>query len=204
MIAATVLMLAAAAPPPSFIVERVVVEGPRSERVSVFRDGSAVLVRRDGAAAPVIRRQVLAPAELRVYVQLAEEVYAELRTFSSAGDAPGDARLEIRVAPPGRDAVEVTMPVTAVPSVAARRVMQAMDDLAAVLDELPGDREDLSAWQPKPGERLLLRDGREVMIVEMHPGSTAPIVEVSTAGGAVRLFYDLDELRELALRRIGR
>ncbi len=204
MIAGVLLMLAAQAPPPSYIVERVVVEDMRSERVSVFRDGSAVLVRRASGAPPVIRRQLLAPPEVRVYLQLAREVYDDLRVFSSAGDAPGDARLEIRVAPPGREAVVVAMPVTAVPSVAARRVMQAMDDLAAALDELPGDREDLSAWQPTPGERLLLRDGTEVTVMEVHPGSTAPVVEVSSAGGAVRTFYDLDELRELALRRVGR
>jgi hypothetical protein len=205
LISALLLVLAgAAAEPPSYVVERVVTIGETSTRISVFRNGVAVLARSRQGEEPSVVRQQLTDIELKVLVQVVEECYPELVRFGDLGKGPGEGAAELRVAPEGKDPVVIRFALTAAPSVASSRLTRALDGVETRLERTNVSREDLREWIPAVGERVELEDGRTVEVLEVLEGQTGPLVHAQVGDGPVSIFLSADELRRLALRRVPR
>jgi len=203
VIAAVLVALAAATPaPPSYIVERVVTLAGASTRISVFRNGVAVLARGSTGATPTVVRQPLSEVELQVLAQVVEECYPDLARFAGMGEAPVEGKIELRLAPVGKEALTVRFPVTAAPGVAASRLTQALDALEARLTRTNVTREDLRDWEPKAGDRLELEDGRTVEVVDVLTTGDTVLVRAQVGDGPASIFVSADELRRLALRRV--
>jgi len=203
-----VLLLAAATPaptePPSYLVERVVTVGGASTRVSVFRDGVAVLARSSAGGEPVVVRQQLTDVEFQVLAQVVEECYPDLVRFYDLGKGPGEGRVELRLASEGREPLVIRFALTAAPSLASSRLAKALDGVEARLERTNVSREDLRTWIPAVGERVELEDGRIVEVSDVVAGETGLVVHARVGEGPVSIFLSADELRRLALRRIPR
>ncbi len=209
MTVAALLLAAAAAqtptaPPPTYLVERVVTVGDVATRVSVFRNGVAVLARGSAGKPPAVVRQPLTEVELQVLTQVVEECYPDLARFAAMGEAPVSGTVELRVAPVGRQPLALRFPLTAAPGVAASRLTQALDALASRLAATPVTREDLRAWEPRVGERLELEDGRTVEIIDLMSTNDTLLVRAQVGDGPASVFMSVDELRRLAVRRVPR
>ncbi len=206
MIGAFVLALAvSAAPDPTYVVERVVNLNGSVTRVSVFRNGVAVLARRSAGQAENVIRQPLSKVELQVIEQVVEESYRELERFDSAGaDTPGPGKVELRVAPAGRTPLRLRYSVATAPSLALARLTQALDGLEARLVQTRVTREDLSGWEPAPGDRVELEDGRVVEVLSVTPAPDRIVVHVQVGEGPASFFVTDEELRRLAVRRVPR
>ncbi len=205
--AALVLAAVAAATPaapPSYLVERVVTVNGASTRVSVFRNGVAVLARAAAGGEPSVVRQPLTEVELRVLTQVVEECYPELARFAGMGQSPVAGTVDLRLAPPDRDPLALRYPVTAAPGVAASRLAQALDALESRLAKATGTREDLRAWEPKVGERVELEDGRTVEIVDVMDANGSLVVRAQIGAGPASMFVGVEELRRIAVRRVAR
>jgi hypothetical protein len=204
VIAAVLLVLGATAPPePTYLVERVVTVGGEVRRTSVFRNGVVVFVVQKPGEAKRVMRQPLTEVELSVITQIAEESYADLARFSSVGQAPGEGRVELRLAPIGRQPLILQYNVSGVPPMAAARVGQALDGLESTLARLGASREDLREWVPKVGERVKLEDGRIVLVLEVLPNGDRLLVRAQVGQGPASIFLSDEELRRMALRRVG-
>ena len=199
---AVLIALAAAAPPPTYLVERVVTTTAAVRRLSVFDNRAVALSVRPPGGVGTVRRSTLGDVEWQVLVQVVEESYRELDRSPWQGQAPGSANLELRLAPLGRKAMTVRLPLTAVPSLAVSRLGQALDGLEQRLGDEPEPREDLSAWQPAIGERIQLDDGRIATVEEIHDQSGTTVLRVRFDEGPGTAFYALDELRARAVRRV--
>lgn len=205
MIGALLLALAAAAAPePTYVVERVVTMNGTVTRVSVFRNGVAVLARRRAGEAENLVRQPLSEVEIKVVTQVVEECYPELARFGTVGDTPGPGRVELRVAPPGRDPLLIRYAVTAAPSLALSRLTQALDGLEARLVATRVTRDDLSMWEPVVGDRVELEDGRIVEVLSVVPNPDSVVVHVQVGGGPATFFITDNGLRRLAVRRVAK
>lgn len=205
MIVALVLCavtVSATAAPPSYLVERVVTTIGGTRRVSVFRDGAAVVVTKPPGKAPQVQKQRLGPAELRALIQTIEESYTDLQREGSMGDAPGANTVEWRLAPPDRPVLTLRLPFAGVPMLAAARLARALDDVERKIVEGGPEREDFSAWEPEQGERVELVDGRIVEVLETLSGTLGPVVRVRAADALTSEFYDLSQLRRQAARRV--
>ncbi|HVN76927.1 MAG TPA: hypothetical protein VMT19_11455 [Thermoanaerobaculaceae bacterium] len=203
MIAAIVLALAAATPaPPTYVVERVVTQGQSSTRVSVFRNGVAVLARGGPGTTPSVVRQPLTDVELRVIEQVVAECYPDLARFAGMGEAPVAGCVELRLAPADREALVVRFPVSAAPGFAASRLTQALDALERRLAKTAVTREDLRGWEPKVGERVELEDGRVVEIVDVMSAGDKVVVQAQVGDGPASIFVSADDLRRMAVRRV--
>jgi hypothetical protein len=198
MIAALALV---AAVTPTYVVERVANVAGEVRRVSVYRDGSAALVRTVGAEKSVAR-QTLAQVELDALTQIVGESYDDLARFASFREVPGTEAVELRLAPPGRDALTVRLAGAAVPALASVRLLRALDDLEARLTLGRSEREDLRVWLPQVGERVELEDGRIAEVVEVLEANETQVVRVRVNDGPLNVFYPLAELRRLAVRRV--
>jgi hypothetical protein len=202
-LAALLLALVAEAPP-TYLAERVQTIGAATRRVSVFRDGTAVVALREGLGEPTVIRQRLAPIELQVVLQVVEECYEELRRLRPPEFAPGGTWTELRLAPPGREAFTVRLPSAGTPHAVVVRIAQALDGVENRLTAFPGDREDLSQWYPKVGERVRLIDGRVVDIGSVTDSSIGPLYAVRVVDNPVGQVLTLEELRRLAAARVQR
>ncbi len=204
MIAAVLLVLGAVAlAEPTYLVERVVTVGGEVRRTSVFRHGVAAFsTERSGEAKRVVR-QPLTEVELSVITQIAEESYADLARFDSVGQAPGEGRVELRLAPVGRQPLVVRYKVSGVPPMGAARIGQALDGLESTLARLGASREDLRGWVPKVGDRVELEDGRIVLVLEVLPDGDRLLVRAQVGQGPASIFLSDEELRRMALRRVG-
>jgi hypothetical protein len=198
------LLLAVAVMPPTYIVERVATAGQATRRVSVFRDGTAVMATREGLGEPTVIRQRLTPIELQVVIHVVEECYDELRRLRPPEYSPGGAWTELRLAPPGRDALTVRLPAAGTPHAVVVRIAQALDGVENRLTAFPGDREDLSQWLPAVGERVRLIDGRVVDIGSVSESSVGLLIAVSVVGSPVGQMFTLEELRRIAVARVKR
>jgi len=198
------LALALAVTPSSYIAERVITIGEVTRRVSVFRDGTAVVAVREGLAAPTVIRQRLSPIELEVVIQVVNECYEELRRLRPPNDSLGGAWTELRLAPPGRDALVVRLPAAGTPHAVVVRIAQALDGIENRLTSFPGDREDLSQWFPAVGERVRLVDGRVVDIGSVTDSSVGPLIAVRVVDNPVGQVFTLEELRRVAAARVKR
>ncbi len=178
--------------------------GGTSTRVSVFRNGVAVLARGASGGTPAVIRQPLTPVELQVLTQVVEECYPDLVRFGDLGRGPGEGTAELRLAPEGKEPLLIRFALTAAPSLASSRLTRALDALEARLERTPVSREDLSGWTPAVGDRLELEDGRTVEVLDVVSGGLGLVVHVQVGDGPVSLFLDVDELRRLALRRVPR
>lgn len=205
MTAALLLVLAAAAnPEPTYVVERVVTVDGAVTRVSLFRNGMAVLARSNAGREQPVVRQPLTPIEVRVLTQVVEECYPELARSAGLGGAPGDATIELRLAPRDRAPLAIRLPLNGVPTVAAARLGKALDGLEARLTRTNVSREDLSDWEPAVGDRVQLEDGRIVEVLDVVATGDTVTVHVRVGDGPGSLFLSDIELRRLALRRVGR
>lgn len=186
---------------PTYLVERVAASGERTRRVSVFRDGTAVLALREGSEKPAVTRRRLDPVVLQSLKQVVEESYPELREFAGFEGAPGEAHVELRLAPTGLEALIVRLPVASVPSLAGARLMRAIDDVDAWLATYQPGQEDLSRWQPEVGQKVELADGTIVQVLALL--NEGNVVQVRVGEGPSQIFFDLEELRERAVRRLS-
>jgi hypothetical protein len=189
---------------PSYLVERVIDAGGVTRRLSVFRDGQVVLVRRQGAEDPDVRRMALSSPELRVMLQLVEEVHADIRRGRPPATAVGQARLEYRLAPPGQEPVTVVQSLAGVGSAGTVRLGRAVDALETRLAEARLDQEDTGDWQPKVGDRVELYDGSRVEVVEVLAHREPAVVRVAVLGTPTLVYWERDELRRQTLRRLPR
>jgi hypothetical protein len=190
--------------PPTYVAERVVTVGEVARRVSVFRDGTAVVAVREGLGEPTVIRQRLAPIELQVVIQVVNECYDELQRLRPPEFAPGGSWTELRLAPPGRDALIVRLPAAGTPHAVVVRIAQALDGVENRLISFPGDREDLSQWLPAVGERARLTDGRVVDIGSVTNSSVGLLIGVRVVGSPVGQVFTLEELRRVAVSRVKR
>lgn len=203
MIAAVVLVAAAAAPAePTYIVERVVTVAGEVRRTSVFRNGVAVVVREKPGEDKRVLRQPLTEVELQVLTQIVDESYPDLARFGSAGQSPVEGRVELRLAPPGREPLVVRFPLTGVPATGAARIGQSLDGLELRMTSPGGIREDLRDWKPAVGQWLELEDGRTGQVVEVLPNGSGFLVRVQIGTGPASIFVSDEELRRIAVRRI--
>lgn len=173
-------------------------------RVSVFRNGVAVLARRRAGEAESIVRQPLSKVEMQVVTQVAEECYPDIARSAGLGDTPGPGEVELRLAPPGRTPLLVRYAVTAAPSLAMARLAQALDGLEARLVATKVTREDLSAWEPAAGDRVDLEDGRTVEVLSVMPNPDGTVVHVRVGDGPATFFLTDVELRRLAVRKVAK
>jgi hypothetical protein len=201
MIAALVLAAAAAADP-TYIVERVVTVGGEVRRTSVFRNGVAVVVREKTGEKKRVLRQQLTEIELQVLTQVVDEGYPDVARGSGIGQSPLEGRVELRLAPPGREPLVVCYPIAGVQGLGATRIGQALDGLEARMTSPGGIREDLRTWEPTVGEWLELEGGRTGQVIEVLPNGTGFLVRVQIGNGPASMFVTDDELRRMAVRRI--
>jgi len=199
---ALLLVLALGGAPPTYLVERVAASAEVSRRVSVFRDGTAVLAVRPAGGEPQLVRRRLDPVALRSLLQVIDETYQDLREFAGFEGGPGEARVELRLAPPGREPLEVDLPVAAVRSLAGSRVMAAIDDVDAWLSSYRPGQEDLGLWQPEAGERVELADGTVVEVLAVF--NDGQVVQVRVGEGPAEMYYEVGELRARAFRLVRR
>lgn len=199
---ALALLLALVTQPPTYLVERVVTIGQQARRVSVFRDGTSVVVMRDGLGEPRVIKQTLSGGELKVLLQVLDECYVELAHIHPEEYAPGDSWVEWRVAPPNRRPLQLRLPLAGTPLAAVVRLTQAVDGIENRLLQQPGGREDLSAWAPKVGDRVVLEDGRTVEVRGLTNSGAGVLVGVQVVDNPIGQVFLLDELRRQAVRRV--
>ncbi len=201
MIAAALLVALAAGQAPSYLVERVVATGAETRRLSVFRDGVAVL-----ATGAVEQRKVvrfgLEPVELRSLLQLLEECVGELSALPPATSRPGEGSVELRLAPPGHAPVVVRHSLAEVPSAAEARLAQALDAIETMLAARQPGWQDLRGWEPAVGDVVELDDRRVVRVIELLAGSETPLARVLVGDGPLTIVFAVDELRRHAVRRV--
>ena len=206
MIAALALGLAAAAAgyQPTYIVERVVKVGDEYRRTSVFRNGMAVVLREKGGKRTHFARQELTDVEVRVITQVVNEAYADLQRSPGPDTGTGLGTVELRLAPPGKEALTVRLPLGSVEVLGAARIGQALDGLEAEMERFGGEREDLRGWVPQVGERVELEDGRIVRVLEVLYGQKAIVIRLQIGDGPTSVFMTQEDLRRNAVRRIKR
>jgi hypothetical protein len=192
----------AAPPAPTYLVERVVTVRATVRRLSVFRDGTIVLVHRSPGDEPKIINVRLDPIELRVVAQVVEESYRELLRRERIPDALSEGWVELRLAPLDREPLSVRLPVSGAPSYGAARLQQALDELEIRLLSGRPARDNLSLWVPQVGERVELEDGRVVEITEMFDSADGPVARLRVGEGPVALFMTVEELRRSAIRLV--
>jgi hypothetical protein len=198
------LLLALAAGPPTYLAERVVTIGQQTRRVSVFRDGTAVVAVRDGLGEPKVIRQVLHGIELTVLRQVLDECYDDLARVRPPSYAPGGSWVEWRLAPPGREPLTVRVPQAGTPLAVVVRLAQALDGIESRLLKEPGGREDLATWDPKVGERVLLVDGRTVEVRTVEDSEIGVLVGVQVVDNPISQVFTLEEIRRQAVRRVAK
>jgi len=201
VITATLLIVLAAGTTPSYLVERVVTTGVETRRLSVFRDGTAVLATGAGEQRRIVRLG-LEPVELRSLLQLLEECVAELGALPPSPPRPSEGTIELRVAVPGRDPFAVRRSLAEVPSAAEARLAQALDAIETTLAARKPEWQDLRGWQPAVGDAVELDDGRVVRVVELLAGSETPLARVMVGDGPLVIVFAVDELRRHAVRRV--
>lgn len=195
-------LLLAQSAPPTYVVERIVTRSGESRRVSVFRDGLAVVVIRTPEREPHLIRLALDQTEFDVIRQVAEEGHRTLQASSGEFHAPGAAAVELRLAPPGRAPLTIRFPLASVPSHGAARVMQALDNLESrLLNDVPG-RENLSAWRPVVGDRVLMDDGSLAEVTEMLDSTDGLLVRLRLGQGPASIYLSVEELRRRAVKRV--
>jgi hypothetical protein len=200
------LLVAALAgvPEPSYIVERIVGAGQGNRRVSVYRDGVLALSTSDSGGAPTVRRRSLNEVELRVVRQVVEECHEALLDGGYRFEAVEGDTVEIRLAPPGREALRARVALAAVRPLAMVRIEQALDELEKTMCDGPSVRGDFSAWVPSVGDGLELDDGRTVTVLEVMAGDEDLVIHVRIGDGPAAAYFFLAELRQRAARRVER
>ncbi len=192
----------AVAPAPSYLVERLVSIGGEVQRVSVFCDGTAVLVMRSADAEPKLLEANLNAVERRVIEQAVADCVVELERLGTTSDVEGPDWIELRLAPPGRAPLVVRTPVNAIRSLQASRLMGMLDNLQQELKAGRRTREDLSAWVPEMGQRVEIEDGRILEVADwVDVTSDAPVL-LHVVGAPVSEYWALAELRRRAVRLV--
>lgn len=194
----------AASPPPTYLAERVITTEENVRRISIFRDGVAVLARRHGEDEPVVVKVRLPDVVFAVLRQVVQETYPDLKVFTGFQGQAGKASVELRLAPQGEEPLVVHIPVSAVRSAALVRLERALDDIDERLVHTRVDQQDLSRWWPEAGQRVELSDGTVVEVLEVFSGAGEAVVHVRVGDGPGHIFYALGELRRLAVKVLDR
>lgn len=187
-------------PPVTYLVERIVTVGEDSRRLSVFLDGTAVLVRRAGGTVVEELHRELSPVEQKMIGQVVTECAAELDRAGVFDRGPGSATVLLRLAPLGREPRSWTLPLAAVPNLATARLTGALDELERVLSRHEASRDELGNWQAAPGDRLELEDGRTVTILELRDTESGPVAKVQVGAGPLTFYASTSDLRRMAVR----
>ncbi|MCU0293083.1 MAG: hypothetical protein MUF10_14000 [Thermoanaerobaculaceae bacterium] len=198
-----VALVLAATPEPSYLVERVVrVEG-QTRRVTLFRDGTAVLLRRDGAGNEDLRHVQVGSLVYGQIEQVVREVYPEMTEFATMGNGPGTGTVELRLAPPGIATLVFRLAVASSPSAATARLGATLDALEERIIAGKAPPEDLRLWEPRVGERVEMDDGRVVTILDvMGTASGGGVVWIRAGSSMMRESLDVEDLRRRAVRRV--
>ena len=199
---ALVLMLAVP-PEPSYLVERIAQVGGKTQRVTLFRDGTGVLVRRDGAGAEDLRHVQVGSLVYGQIEQVVREVYPKMTEFTTMGDGPGGGTVELRLAPPGMAPRLFRFAVAASPSAATAQLVATLDALEERLLTGKAPPEDLRQWEPRVGEQVELDDGRVVTILDiMGTARGGGVVWFQAGSTMMRESLDVEDLRRKAVRRV--
>lgn len=190
--------------PPTYFVERVLRVGDEVRRVSIFRDGNAVLAWSKPGQDKIVLKRTMTDAELEVIAQVVGESALELRSGAAVGQEVGEASIEVRLAPRGGEPLVVRYPLAAVPMRWASRLGKMLDEIETTLLTSKPGAEDLREWTPTVGEWVELQDGRVCLIAETHDGGGSTIYRVQVGDGPVSVYMVLDELRQQAVRRVRR
>lgn len=197
------LLAAAPAPEPTYLVERVVTVAGELRRVTLFRDGTAVVKRRSAAGEETVDHKPVGEPVLAQMEETVRKVYPEIARFAAMGEGPQGGSIELRLAPPGMAVLTVTISVTAAQSAAAARLGAALDGLEErVLTGKP-PLEDLRGWEPQRGERVELDDGTVLTVVSVFANASGGLtVQVRQGASPLTSFFDFAELRRRAVRRV--
>ncbi len=84
------------------------------------------------------------------------------------------------------------------------RLAQALDGLEARLVETRVTRDDLRAWEPAPGDRIELEDGRIVQVLSVMATQDSVVIHLQVGDGPATFFITEQELRRLAVRRVAK
>jgi len=187
---------------PSYLVERLATIDGTAQRISVFRDGTAALVRRKPSAEADVVEHRLGVTEQQVMTQVVSECYAELQEYVPEGEDRGSEWVELRLAPPDREPRVIRFPSGSLRSLNAGRLSRALDDLEMELKSDRNRRDDLSTWQPEVGQRLLMEDGRVLEVSELIEASGGVVYHMTVIGAPASQFWSLDELRRRGSRLV--
>lgn len=191
------------APEPSFLVERVVTIGQELRRVTLFRDGTAVVKRRSTAGEETLNYRPVGELVLAEMERAVREIYPEIAKFASMGEGPETGTVEFRLAPPGMPLLSVSISVAAAPSAAAARLGAILDGLEERVLAGKPPLEDLRGWMPAVAERVELDDGTVLTIVSVYESAAGGLtVQVRQGSSPLTSFFDLAELRRRAVRRV--
>lgn len=197
------LLQPASAADPSYLVERVLSSRDGVVRLSVFRDGSVALVRADVAGRKSVAAGRVDDVERQVLGALLEACRVELPDTRPVGQAPGDASVELRLAPPGAEPRRLVFPVMAVLPLSLARLSGFLDAVQGRVASGHAAREDFSAWEPEPGERVELDDGTMADVVEVFGSGGGPVIRLRRPGQPTTFYLALKDLREKAVRRVA-
>ncbi|HPC84314.1 MAG TPA: hypothetical protein P5234_13335 [Thermoanaerobaculaceae bacterium] len=199
-----VMLATTPVPEPSHVVERVVTRGAEVQRVTLFRDGTAVVKQSAASGEERLSHGPVGEQLAAQIEQVVREAYPEIARFASMGQGPEAGTVEMRLAPPGLPPLVVRYSVAAAPSVAASRLAAVLDALEERVLAGKAPLEDLSAWEPQPGERVELDDGMVLTIAAVFVNATGGFtVQVRQGNSPVSSFFELEELRRRAVRRIS-
>ncbi|NWG00435.1 MAG: hypothetical protein HXY19_05785 [Thermoanaerobaculaceae bacterium] len=204
MISCLIAALLAVAPAPSYLVERIVSREGGVHRVSVFGDGVLVVADTPAGGAATVRRRTLNQVELSVIRSVVAECYEALEDGKYRFEEVRGERVEVRLAPPGHEAMRAVVPLASVRPLPLARLEQALDELEKTLAEGPPVRGDFSTWIPRVGERLELVDGQVVTVTEVLAVDEGVLVNLQIGGGPASTYVFLDELRGRVVRRVER
>lgn len=198
------IALALATPPePTYLVERIVLIGSETQRVTLFRDGTGVLVRRDGAGHEDLRHVQVGELVYGQIEQVVRDVYPEMTKFATMGEGPGGGSVELRLAPPELVPLVFRLAVAASPSAATARLGATLDALEERILTGKAPPEDLRLWEPRSGERVELDDGRVVTILDvMATASGGGVVWFRGDSNLMNESLDVEDLRRRAVRRV--
>lgn len=198
-----IALLLAAPPEPSYLVERIVEVGGETRRVSLFRDGTGVLIHRDAAGHEDLRHVQVGSLVYGQIELVVREVYPKMTEFANMGEGPGGGTAELRLAPPGMPPLVFRLAVAASPSAATARLGATLDALEERIRSGKAPPDDLRHWEPLVGERVEMDDGRVVTILDvMGTASGGGVVWIRAGSSMMRESLDVEDLRRRAVRRV--
>lgn len=196
-----IALMLAAPPEPSYLVERIVSVGTETRRVTLFRDGVGVVVRRDAGGSEDLRHVEVGGLVLGQMEQVVREVYPGMVQFVAMSQGTGAGSVELRLAPHGQAPLVLRLAVEAAPSAATARLIAHLDALEERILSGKPPAEDLRAWEPRSGELVELDDGRVVTILDVI-GTTDGVwgVRFRVGDSPASEILEMEDMRRRAVR----